>query len=116
MRFYVYALCDPLTEKPFYIGKGQGSRAYHHVKDVRRGRVSNEAKTARIQSLLDRGQEPLVRILEWFADERKALAREAALIAELPDLTNIALSDSPRSKAQEPKSLRGNLSYLKRWL
>jgi hypothetical protein len=32
--FYVYHLIDPLTNTPFYIGKGYGNRMYHHEKDV----------------------------------------------------------------------------------
>lgn len=31
-RFYVYALIDPRTEKPFYIGKGTANRATDHFR------------------------------------------------------------------------------------
>jgi hypothetical protein len=36
-RFYVYELADPRFEPPrvFYIGSGEGDRAYQHEKDTR---------------------------------------------------------------------------------
>jgi hypothetical protein len=32
LKFYVYALIDPRTDRVFYIGKGKGSRIYAHVE------------------------------------------------------------------------------------
>jgi len=29
--YYIYALKGPMTEKPFYIGKGTGVRAWEHA-------------------------------------------------------------------------------------
>jgi len=40
-NFYVYHLIDPLTNLPFYVGKGQGRRMYFHEYLARRGRKSN---------------------------------------------------------------------------
>lgn len=31
LDFYVYALVDPRTDQPFYVGKGKGQRASQHL-------------------------------------------------------------------------------------
>lgn len=41
---YVYALINPTTGKPFYIGKGTKKRCYQHVSMVRAGKVPNNNK------------------------------------------------------------------------
>lgn len=76
--FYIYALKDPRSTpaRPFYIGKGTGSRAYDHVvtPDLTR-------KYERIQALVRTGHKPLVTILADDLDEAQALKLEAELIS-----------------------------------
>lgn len=51
---YVYALIDPTTSKPFYIGKGQGDRVFTHAA----GAVLSDARTEkidRIKSIITQG-------------------------------------------------------------
>lgn len=76
--FYVYAIKDPRPKqpKPFYVGKGTGSRAYDHL-------VSPDAtkKYKRIKEILDTGKKPIIDILVDDLTEAQALKIEAELIA-----------------------------------
>jgi len=76
--FYVYALKDPRTSpaKPFYIGKGTGSRAYDHLINPDKTR-----KFTRIQEIIDNGRRPIVEVLVDNLTETQALRIEIELIA-----------------------------------
>ena len=76
--YYVYALKDPRFSpaKPFYIGKGTGSRAYDHLV-----RPDRTPKYARIQKITEAGHIPLVDILVDNLSEIDALRIEAELIS-----------------------------------
>ena len=76
--YYVYSLKDPRSSpaKPFYVGKGTGSRAYDHlvIPDGTR-------KYGRIKEITDSGLQPLVTILVDDLSESQALRLEAELIS-----------------------------------
>ena len=76
--FYVYAIKDPRSKqpKPFYVGKGTGSRAYDHL-------VSPDAtrKYKKIKEILDAGKKPIIDILVDDLTEAQALKIEAEMIA-----------------------------------
>ena len=78
--FYVYALKDPWSSpaRPFYVGKGTGSRAYDHLVTPDRTR-----KYARIREILDAGARPLIDILVEDLREAQSLGLDAELIAAL---------------------------------
>jgi hypothetical protein len=86
LGFYVYLYIDPRTEKPFYVGKGQGGRALAHVN------VQGESRKARILAeLKEKSLKPRIDILcHKLADAQTALHVEAAIIdaLELGELTN----------------------------
>ena len=53
LGYYVYMYIDPRNGKPFYIGKGCGSRVLAHLSD------QNESeKTAKIEEIKRSGNEP----------------------------------------------------------
>jgi hypothetical protein len=76
--FYIYALKDPRMSraKPFYIGKGTGSRAWEHTL-----RVDSTRKGMRIAEIQAQGLDIITTILADELTEAQALKLEAELIA-----------------------------------
>ena len=76
--YYVYALKDPRSSpaKPFYIGKGTGSRAFDHLVTPDRTR-----KYARIKEIQSVDLTPIVSILVDNISETEALKVEAEFIS-----------------------------------
>ncbi len=85
LGYYVYVYSNPDTRKPFYVGKGQGNRAFEHLKD----RAETE-KTQAIEQIRALGKEPLIEILAHGLDETTALKVEAAAmdLLGIQNLTN----------------------------
>lgn len=93
---YVYLLLDPTDGNvPFYVGKGQGMRAFEHVEEVKREMAKNESeleqeqaspdayehpKKIRIAKLLALKTPPLALIVARFESAAEAFAVESVLI------------------------------------
>jgi hypothetical protein len=76
--FYVYALKDPRSSpaKPFYIGKGVGTRAWDHLLTT-----DETPKGRRIAAIRETGHDVLVTILCKDLTELQAIQLEAEMIA-----------------------------------
>jgi uncharacterized protein len=86
LKSYVYLYSDPRNGRPFYVGKGRGSRAFAHLKDT-----GEKEKALRIKAIRDKGQEPQIDLLCYGLPDGIASLVEAAAIALLgrPPLVNL---------------------------
>lgn len=98
MKYYVYQLLDPITSKPFYIGKGTGDRAWTH-NDFKDGN-GNLYKDRYIRKLHQHGLTPTVDIVKYFINEEDAYSFEEQLTESigLENLTNLVPGSRPPSK------------------
>ena len=86
LGFYVYLYVNPLTQRPFYVGKGKGRRVLTHMTAAGESR-----KCQMLAELKSRGLSPSLEILAHkLADEETAFRIEAAAIdlLRLDSLTN----------------------------
>jgi hypothetical protein len=100
--YYVYQYIDPITNLPFYIGKGKGDRLYTHIKETS-GRQTNGRKYKYIQQLKNHGLEPIIEKIAENLDAQSAYNLEKKLIVLYgrkgidPNgiLTNICIDNRP---------------------
>ena len=76
--YYIYALKDPRTSpaRPFYIGKGTGSRAWEHTLNI-----DSTRKGRRIAEIQGAGKKVVTTVLANELTEALALKLEAELIS-----------------------------------
>lgn len=84
LPYYVYVLMDPKTMRVFYVGKGTGTRAQHHLQEVNalmaQGKELLTAKHQKIQEIYSRPEDPIEMVIARFETEDEAFAVEATLI------------------------------------
>ena len=86
-KWYVYILCDPDTEIPFYVGKGTGNRMDYHELLRPDGNI---AKQDAIRCIQAKGKQVLKKKIAEFTDEQEAYIYERETIALYREtLTNI---------------------------
>ena len=85
LGFYVYALRNPIDNKIFYIGKGQGSRVLAHVNDVLENPDGEDSfKRQTIKAIHDAGREVESFIVQHgLESEDHAFATESAIYGTL---------------------------------
>jgi uncharacterized protein len=86
LKHYVYLYRDPDTHEIFYVGEGQGNRAFSHLSDEKEGK-----KKQRIDEIRSGGREPEIAFLaHGLTDKEVAQKVEAAAIdiLGLEKLTN----------------------------
>lgn len=89
-KWYVYLLCDPDTERPFYVGKGTGNRIDQHEQDLDNNFLGNPTKKWVIRNILAQGKQVLKKKVAEFDSEREAYMHERELISFYgPQITNI---------------------------
>ncbi len=95
MEYYTYVLIDSITGEIFYVGKGQNRRMYHHVDEVKRGRIPNKTNIylyCKIREILSSGNKVKYKKVFITENEKESYDKEKILIAKigLENLCNIA--------------------------
>lgn len=83
--FYVYHLIDPRTNNPFYVGKGCGNRAKHHITEARGNKTKwiNRIKCQIILNIEMCGLDVGIRTVSDGLTESQAYAIEADMIFDM---------------------------------
>jgi hypothetical protein len=84
LGWYVYALRDPRDGHLFYVGKGQGNRAFQHARTALRTGGERNLKLKRIREIRAAGHEPVVEVVRYgLPDEKTAYLIESVVIDAL---------------------------------
>lgn len=81
MKYYVYELWDIIKNTPFYVGKGQGKRAYSHMLESSLAKSNgNRLKKNVIRKMLAENNIPSIKYVFETDDELSAYNEETKLI------------------------------------
>ena len=105
-RWYVYFLCDPDTEQPFYVGKGTGNRIDQHELEASDPNASNPAKQEIIRRILVQNKKVLKKKVAELDNEQDAYLLEERLIKHYgSQLANIRPGGGALQTEQRPEFL-----------
>jgi hypothetical protein len=79
LKFYVYLLIDPVSQLPFYVGKGEGNRVFDHMNEAKEGKRGTD-KLETIQAILKNNMTVEHVIVRHGLTEKMAFEIEASLI------------------------------------
>lgn len=84
-NFYIYHLVDPVTDIPFYVGKGRNRRMYKHEENVRRNSIPNNNRHLfyKIRSILTNGNTIVYKQIFTNLSEADAFQKEQEEIQRL---------------------------------
>lgn len=92
LEYYVYALINPETNTPFYIGKGIGNRVFNHKDDAENLEDISSLKLDTIREIKSKGFEVKHIIIRHGLKESEAFEVEASLI-DLGNYIGLGLSN-----------------------
>jgi hypothetical protein len=117
-KFYVYFLLDPRkpvklnTEflsflwEPFYVGKGKGDRAFHHVKQATTwSNQKNSFKLSKIRKIIEFGYLPIVYIPFNNLSENDALLIEKEYIEKFGTINSGILTNVKKDNSYSSISI-----------
>lgn len=84
LKCYVYLYTDPRNGEIFYVGKGNGNRAFTHLKEE-----SEKAKVKRILDIRSDGQEPRIEILVHGIEDDETAKKIEASVIDLIGITKL---------------------------
>ncbi|WP_299116904.1 GIY-YIG nuclease family protein [uncultured Winogradskyella sp.] len=111
LKYYVYALINPMDNKPFYIGKGKNKRAKRHLSEVKKGNIVNHKKHFIIQQLISVGLKPSIAVIENNLTETESYKIESYLINNFKE--NLSNIQSGRLTKQQKYVLWAETELLK---
>ena len=84
LRHYVYLYIDPRDNKIFYVGKGNGNRAFAHMHEE-----SEKEKVKRIKDIRAEGVEPRIEILVHGLENDETAKKIEASVIDLIGIRNL---------------------------